>query len=102
MIVSNAVRTGASLCIPGAREARVEQPVGRATGTARSASPLSNGATGTASALERREHEIAGGGAPGERGITKRANVIERLSRLLHWPGGQEDAPSDRSKAAPL
>jgi hypothetical protein len=79
-IVSNAVQTGASLCIPGAREPRVRQPVGRPADAARAALP----APGAASAVEQREHEIAGGGAPGERGITKRANVIERLSRLLH------------------
>ena len=80
VIVSNAVQTGASLCIPGAREERVEQAVSRAAGAAPGAPP----AAGTASDFERREYEIAGGGAPGERGITKRVNVIERLSRLLH------------------
>ena len=79
-IVSKAVQTGASLCIPGAREERVEPPATRAAGAVPGALP----AAGTASDRERREYEIAGGGAPGERGVTKRATVIERLSRLLH------------------
>jgi len=89
-IVSKAVLTGASLCIPGAREDRVDQSVSRVAGAVRRALP----AAGTAADLERREYEIAGGGAPGERGTTKRANVIERLSRLLHWPPrGHHDTP---------
>lgn len=102
-IISSAVQTGASLCIPGAREVRVGRPAGRPARATGGAPPAE--AAGTASQRERREYEIAGGGAPGERGITRRANVIERLCRLLRVaPGRRQDAASERSTTdtAPL
>lgn len=82
-IISHAVQTGASLCIPGAREHRVERPVSQAAPAAGGSAPV-DAAAGTASDVERREYERAGGGAPAGRGMTRRPNLIERLSRLLH------------------
>lgn len=94
-IVSRAVQTGASLCIPGAREPRVGRPAHRAAGATGGAPPAEADA-GTASQLERLEYERAGGGAPSERGITRHVNVIERLCRLLRWPpGGRQDTLSE-------
>jgi hypothetical protein len=100
-IVSSAVQTGASLCIPGAREARVGRPAERPAGATRA--PAAAAAEGTASHLERREYERAGGGAPGERGITRRTSVIERLCRLLRAsPTRQQDARPAATDTAPL
>ena len=92
-IVSTAVQTGDSLCIPGAREGRAQRPAGPPAG-APGGAPAAEAAAGTASQLERREYERTGGGAPSERGITRRATVIERLCRLLRVsPSRQPDAP---------
>ena len=96
-IVSRAVQTGASLCIPGAREVRVGRP----------ASPTSVATGGTpptetderAVTPERRESELAGGGAPSERGIIRRANAIERLYDLLRRGSGRHH---DTPREAPL
>jgi hypothetical protein len=104
-IVSIAVQTGASLCIPGAREMRVGGPAARRTAAATGGAPPADADTGTASQRERREYEIAGGGAPGERSITRRATVIERLCRLLRVsPTRQPDAPpaGSTSSTTPL
>lgn len=103
-IVSTAVQTGASLCIPGAREGLAQRPADRPAG-ATGGTPAAEAAAGTASQLERHEYERTGGGAPSERGITRRATVIERLCRLLRVsPTRRQDAPSAGSTTdtAPL
>jgi hypothetical protein len=89
-IVSSAVETGASLCIPGAREPRVGRPAGR-DAVAAGATP-SEAAAGTASQREQREYQRAGGGAASERGLTRHTSVIERLCRLLRVSPGRHDA----------
>jgi hypothetical protein len=81
-IVLNAARTGASLCIPGALDVRVGHTARRTSSATGGAPPVAKDA-GTASDPERRENELAGGGAPSERGIIRRANVLERLCSLL-------------------
>jgi hypothetical protein len=81
-IVLSAVETGASLCIPGAREARVGHVATR-TAAAPAGATRAEAAAGTAAHRERGESERAGGGAPSERGVTRHAGVFERVCRLL-------------------
>jgi hypothetical protein len=83
-IILRAARTGAPLCIPGALDVRVGRTARRTSSATGGAPPVAKDA-GTASDPERREYELAGGGAPSERGITRRATVIERLCDLLRW-----------------
>jgi len=99
-VVSKAARTGAPLCIPGALDVRVGRSARGTPGAivGNNAADVANSATGTASDRERREYQLAGGGAPGERGTTRRASAIERLCQLLRWrPGRRPDTPSDGS-----
>ena len=49
--------------------------------------------------IDRREYELAGGGAPSERGIIRRANAIERLYDLLRRGSGRHH---DTPREAPL
>jgi hypothetical protein len=86
-VVLRAVQTGVPLCIPGAIDVRVGQPASRpaaSLGVTRAAEKDAR----TAPDLERREYERAGGGAPSERGVTRHANVIDRLCQLLRRPTG--------------
>jgi hypothetical protein len=92
-LVLTAARTGAPLCIPGTRDVRVPRAASR-TSISVGAAPSAEMDAGTGSDPERREYARAGGGAPSERGITRRANVIERLRHLfrsLH--GRRQDTP---------
>src|SRR6185503_13999567 len=108
-VVLKAANTGAPLCIPGALDVRVAHsargtPDPNVGNAAAVAEPETGGAPragqdhGTASDRERREYQLAGGGSPGERGITRRGSAIERLCQLLRWrPGRRPDTPSDGS-----
>jgi hypothetical protein len=94
-VVSKAANTGAPLCIPGALDVRVARSARGTPGAiAGNAAAVANPATGTASDRERREYQLAGGGAPGERGITRRGSVIERLCQLLRWRPGRQAFPT--------
>jgi hypothetical protein len=82
--VLSAAQTGASLCIPGAREVRVghsTRPTPAADGDAPAVTVTA--ARAAPDDAEQREYARAGGGAPGERDSTRRATLIERLCRLL-------------------
>jgi hypothetical protein len=81
-IVLRAARTGAPLSIPGALDVRVGHAPSRTSSATEGAPPVAKDAGGS-SDPERREYELAGGGAPSERGIIRRANVLERLCSLL-------------------
>jgi hypothetical protein len=102
-IVLDAARTGASLCIPGAREARVARPAGR-TAVGPVSGPPAEADARTAAHRERLEYELAGGGAASERGSTRRASVIERLCHLLRRPSRrhEEVAAEGRPHTEPL
>ena len=82
-IVLSAAQTGASLCIPGAREVRVAHAES-VTPTADAAAPLVAAVARPApDDAEQREYARAGGGAPSERAVNRRVGVIERFCRLL-------------------
>jgi hypothetical protein len=101
-IVLSAASTGASLCIPGALDLRSGHPVSRTSGEVGATSPAVNDAR-TSSDPGRRESELAGGGASSERGITRRAGLIERLCGLLRWsPGRHNESPSSGEAIIPL
>lgn len=98
-VVLTASRTGARLCIPGGLDVRVG-PATRRQSDAPSAPPAQQEEKSASVDAERREYERAGGGAPSERGITRRVNAIERLCRLLRWPTGRrQDPPFVRGEA---
>ena len=101
-IISRATQTGAPLCIPGGLEVRVGNAARRApdaTSATGSALPAEED-RGMASDRERLEYQLAGGGAPSERGITRRESVIERLCQLLRWR--RRDETSSISNSVPL
>jgi len=79
--VLSAAQTGASLCIPGAREVRVGHSTRLAT--ADGDASVVTAIRAAPDDAEQREYARAGGGAPGERDSTRRATLIERLCRLL-------------------
>ena len=103
-IISRASQTGASLCIPGGLEVRVGRAARRAPDatSATGHAPSAEKDGGMASDRERREYQLAGGGAPGERGITRRESVIERLCQLLRWRPGRRVETPPISDAVPL
>jgi hypothetical protein len=101
-IVLSSARTGAPLCIPGALDLRSGHTVSRTSGETGGAPPAVNEEK-TASDPGRREYQLEGGGASGERGITRRAGLIERLCRLLRWsPGRHNASPSSGEVIIPL
>ena len=103
-IISRATQTGAPLCIPGGLEVRAARAVRRAPDatSATERAPSAEKDRGMASDRERREYQLAGGGAPSERGITRRESVIERLCQLLRWRPGRRVETHSRSNALPL
>lgn len=103
-IISKATQTGASLSIPGSLEARVGRAARRAPDatSATGSEPPAEKDGGMASDRERREYQLAGGGAPSERGITRRESVIERLCQLLRWRPGRREEPPSISNSVPL
>jgi hypothetical protein len=81
-VVLSAAQAGAPLCIPGAIDVRVGHGASRTSASTAGTRPAETDAR-TPPDVERLEYERAGGGAPSERGLTRRAKVIERLWRLL-------------------
>lgn len=81
-VVLSAAQAGAPLCIPGAIDVRVGHSGSRTSAPAAGTRPAETDAR-TSPDLERLEYQRAGGGAPSERGLTRRSKVIERLWRLL-------------------
>jgi hypothetical protein len=84
-LVLTASRAGQRLNIPGGLDVRVGHGPSRVPDASGSTPPAQQEER-TAPDLERREYERAGGGAPSERGRTRRWSVIERLVRLLRRP----------------
>lgn len=82
-IVLSAAQTGASLCIPGAREVRVAHAASVTPAADKSAPPVAAVVRLAPDDAEQREYARAGGGAPSERAVNRRVGVIERLCRLL-------------------
>lgn len=83
--VVNAARTGAPLCIPGARDARARRPAGP-TSAPTAAAAHGEKVTSTAADAERVEYELAGGGGLTERGLARHRSSIERLREW--WRAG--------------